>query len=145
MGQSPDMNKNTKPNDDVARVLATYSPEQQNDLTALRALIFEVAGETDGVGALEETLKWGQPSYLTSQTKSGTTIRIDKDGRPEGGIALYVSCNTNLVEQWRTQYPHLDFGGNRSMHFTSGVDLPKEELKHCIAMALTYHSRKKKS
>ena len=32
----------------------------------IRGLIFDVAKDhTDGVGRLEETLKWGEPSYLT--------------------------------------------------------------------------------
>jgi hypothetical protein len=30
---------------------------------ALRRLIFETAKATKGVGALQETLKWGQPNY----------------------------------------------------------------------------------
>ena len=44
-------------------------------LMTLRALIFDVAAKTDGVGALDETLKWGEPAYLT-RSKSGSTIRL---------------------------------------------------------------------
>jgi hypothetical protein len=41
---------------------------------------------TPGVGALHETLKWGQPAYLTPETRSGTTLRL---GVPKsGGYAI---------------------------------------------------------
>jgi hypothetical protein len=46
-------------------------------LLALRAMVFEVAASTPGVGELQETLKWGEPAYLTAQSKSGSTIRME--------------------------------------------------------------------
>ena len=46
-------------------VFDTYPDEQRWPLLEIRALIFSVAGATDGVGPLVETLKWGQPRYLT--------------------------------------------------------------------------------
>jgi hypothetical protein len=45
----------------------------------LRMHILDAASETEGVGELEETLKWGQPSYLTKKPKSGRTIRIGRE------------------------------------------------------------------
>jgi len=63
-------------------------------LLALRWLILDTAAATAGVGRIEEALKWGQPSYLTTNPKSGSTIRIDQV--PPGGYALYVHCQTNL-------------------------------------------------
>lgn len=128
---------------DVEAVFAAYSAELRASLMALRALIFEVAGAMDGVGRIEETLKWGQPSYLTPETKSGTTIRIDKDSTRDGDYALYVNCKSSLVADWRERYPALNFGGDRSVHFRAGDALPEEEMRHCIAMALSYHKRKK--
>ena len=38
----------------------------------LRQIVLDTASETEGVDALEETLKWGEPSYLT---RDGSTIR----------------------------------------------------------------------
>lgn len=69
----------------VAAVLAAYPAPLRERLMELRALIEETAAETDGVGPLEETLKWGEVSYLTSASGSGTTVRIGRDrasGRP---------------------------------------------------------------
>ena len=71
-------------NPEVATVFETYPKEIRAKLLLLRRLIFNVASETDGVGELEETLKWGQPSYLTTQTKSGSLIRIDQIKSQEG-------------------------------------------------------------
>jgi hypothetical protein len=66
----------------VNEKFAAYGRLQRARLMALRDIIFEVAAATSGVGRLEETLKLGQPSYLTPETKSGTTLRFD--AHPEG-------------------------------------------------------------
>ena len=64
------MAKQTKiKNPEVATVFETYPKEIKSKLLLLRQLIFDVASKTDGVGELEEALKWGQPSYLTTQTR----------------------------------------------------------------------------
>lgn len=42
----------------------------------MRALLFEIAAATDGVGEIEETPKWGEPAYVT-KNKSGSTVRMD--------------------------------------------------------------------
>jgi hypothetical protein len=62
----------------VDAVFATYPKVLAGRPLVLRRLIFEVAAETAGLGEIEETLKWGQPSYLTTQSGSGSTIRIDQ-------------------------------------------------------------------
>ena len=128
----------------VAAVFAAYPPRTKAKLLALRRLILETAAATPGVGALEETLKWGQPSYLTTESRSGSTIRIDrvKPAVKDDGehYALYVHCQTTLVSTFRQLYRDvLTFGGNRSILLDADQPLPKAELKHCIALALTYH------
>ena len=61
----------------VAAVFDAYPRPLRSKLLALRRLILDTARTTKGVGALQETLKWGQPSYLTPETKSGSTIRMN--------------------------------------------------------------------
>lgn len=132
----------------VAAVFDGYPPDVRVALLRLRALIFEVAAETEGAGLLTETLKWGQPAYLTAD-KSGTTVRIDRDAKAgPGRFALYVHCGTDLVETYRRHYAdRFTFGGKRSILFEASSDWPAEDiiapLKHCIALALTYHRRKR--
>lgn len=134
------MNKNQITNQAVAAVFDTYPKSIRTKLISLRQLIFTVAAETEGVGELEETLKWGQPSYLTTQSKSGTTIRIDQDKSDPEQYAMYVHCQTTLVDSFKEMYgDQLRFEGNRSIVFNAADEIPKEALSHCIAMALTYH------
>lgn len=130
----------------VTAVFANYPDHIREKLLFLRELIFATAVATEGIGELEETLKWGEPSYLTSQTKSGSTVRIDwKEKLPEQ-YAMYFKCTTNLVETFREKYPtEFKYGGNRSIIFDMDDDIPVEELRDCIALALTYHLRKKVS
>ena len=63
-------------NDAVAQTFEAYPPNIRPKLLALRSFISETAASVEGVGELEETLKRGEPAYLTSQSKSGTTVRI---------------------------------------------------------------------
>ena len=113
-------------------------------LAAIRKLIFDTAVKTDGVGPIEETLKWGQPSYLTPVSKSGSTIRIDRAKGQDDAVALYCHCQTDLVKTFRELYPdEFEYEGNRALIMPASSALPKKELAHCIALALTYHARKK--
>jgi hypothetical protein len=45
----------------VAEVIESVLPAIRPKLLALRRLIFETAGSTEGVGPITETLKWGNP------------------------------------------------------------------------------------
>jgi hypothetical protein len=105
-------------------------------------LIFDTARTTDGVGPLEETLKWGQVSYLTTKTKSGSTIRIDRVKSEFDRYAIYFHCQTNLIETFRQLYPELEYGGNRCILLDASAELPKDALRHW-GLALTYHANKR--
>lgn len=129
----------------VENVFAGYPSPVKSKLLALRKLIFDTAKATPGVGALQETLKWGQPSYLTTESRSGSTIRIDQMKAQAGGYAVYFHCQTDLVETFRELYPELRYGGNRAILLDAGEKLPEKALSHCIALALTYHARKRKA
>ena len=130
---------------DVAAVFASYPEAVQADLLALRQLILDTADAIEGVGAIEETLKWGQPSYLTSETGSGSTIRIAATGpRSTHDYAMYFICHTNLVETFEHLFGDvLTYEQNRALLFTVGQSLPEKELRECVAMALTYHQSRR--
>jgi len=113
-------------------------------LKALRRLILDTAKATKGVGAIEEALKWGQPSYLTPQTGSGSTIRIDRVKSADNQVAVFFHCQTDLVETFRELHPKLSYSGNRAILLDADKKLPEAELRHCVALALTYHLRKRK-
>lgn len=128
---------------EVAAVFESYPPKVRARLLKLRELIYTTAAATAGVGPLEETLKWGQPSFLPA-SRSGTTIRIDSDpSRPEE-YALYVHCQTDLITAFRRTFPDtFTFDGKRAIVFQAKDKLPVKETKQCIAMALRYHLDKK--
>lgn len=130
--------------DNVEAVFDGYPTGVRARLLELRVLIFETAQCTDGVGALDETLKWGQPSYLTAQTKSGTTVRIDRVKAKEGKYAAYFHCQSGLVPLFRELYDNeLSFEGQRAIVFDINEPLPEDAVRHCVALALTHHLRKK--
>jgi Domain of unknown function (DU1801) len=129
---------------EVAAVFAACPAPTRAKLLALRQLILETAAATPGVGELTETLKWGQPSYVTARSKSGSTVRIDALKSPAGGYAMYFHCQTTLVDGFKEMFGELfRYEGNRAIQFGLADTLPKAELSHCIAQALTYHLRKR--
>lgn len=129
----------------VAAVFGACPEPLQARLLALRRLILNTARASTGVGALEETLKWGQPSYLTTATKSGSTVRIDRVKAAPGDVAIYFHCQTELVATFRELYPGLRYDGNRGILLNAADKLPEASLRHCVGLALTYHLRKRKA
>jgi hypothetical protein len=126
----------------VAEVFAAHPPAVRDRLLALRSLILDTAANTRGVGPVAETLKWGQISYLTPESRSGTTIRIDARA---DGVAMFVNCQTNLVERYRAAYPQaFRYDGDRALLLDDKVAIDEAALRHCIAMALTYHLAKRR-
>ncbi len=131
-------------NKQVEAVFNSYPKKLQGKLLFLRDLVYEIAANTEGVGELEETLKWGSPSYLTTQSKSGTTLRIDKIGSQKGKYAMCVHCQTTLVGPFKKIYGDaFDYDANRGVILDENDEIPVKELGHFIYMALTYHLAKK--
>lgn len=131
-------------NPEVDAVFKSYPQKIRGKLMFLRQLILETAAAVEGVGEIEETLKWGEPSYLTPETKSGSTIRIDWKKSQEEQYAMYFKCTANLVPAFREKYAgKFSFEGNRRIVFNMDEEIPVKELKRCIALALTYHRNKK--
>lgn len=126
----------------VAKVFDAYPNTIRAKLMMLRAMILETAANIDGVGPLEETLKWGQPSYLTAESGTGSTIRIDRVKPGDNRVAMYFHCQTDLVATFRELYPaQMEYGGNRSILFDAAAKIPEKALRHCIGLALTYRAR----
>ena len=126
----------------VQALIETSPPEVRAKLFGLRRLILETAARIEGVGPLTETLKWGEPAYLTEASRSGSTIRLGwKPKRPEQ-VALYFNCRTSLVDDFRSLFPALNYEGNRAIVLAADEEIPENELASCIATALTYHRRK---
>ncbi len=140
-------------NELVRKKFESYPKKVKAKLEFLRSLILDVAANTEQVGDIEETLKWGEPSYIALpvqfEDKSGkikkakalgTTIRIDWKPKSPDQYALYVNCQTSLIDSYNSLFPNtFTFEGSRAVVFDLEEDLPLEELRICIQMALTYH------
>jgi hypothetical protein len=105
----------------------------------LRQMILDVAAGNPDIGPLAETLKWGEPAWRPG---NGTTLRANALKGSATHYALYVHCQTSLIETFRRHYPgEFSYEGNRALIFSSERESPAEPLAHCIALALTYHRR----
>ncbi len=124
---------------DVQAAFAQYPEAIREKLLQLRDWIFDVM-TTENINCRQETLKWGQPSYLA---KYGTTIRLGWDPKTADEYGIYFHCQTTLIETFRSVYGNLfSYTGNRGIRFNMADPVPEEELKQCIAVALQYHRRK---
>ncbi len=82
----------------------------------------------------------GRAAYVTSESKSGSTVRIGWTASRPSEYAMYFHCQTNLVESFRAWFSWgLRFEGNRAIVFSRGDIVPADSLATCIAAALTYH------
>ena len=126
-----------KINPEVKLVFDNYPDSVRNKMFALRELVLETARETDNITNIAETLKWGEPSYLT---KSGSTIRIDWKSKTPDQYAMYFKCTSRLVEVFKMIFNNrFEFEGNRAIIFRLNDKIPIDDLKYCIKAALTYH------
>jgi hypothetical protein len=128
---------------DVAAAFSAFPAGVRVRLLEVRDLIFEIAAALEGVGPLTETLKWGEPAYLTQATGSGTTIRLGRSRSSERECAVLFNCRTTLVDDFRTQFPDVfAYEKNRAILLDAGKPLARAPLSTCLGMALTYHRRR---
>ncbi|HEY8575241.1 MAG TPA: DUF1801 domain-containing protein [Devosia sp.] len=127
---------------EVDRVFRRLPEAQKAELLVVRDLIFEVAAERR-VGRVTETLKWGEPAYLTQVSKAGSTIRLGITKSTPGRCAVFFSCNTTLIAEFRTRFSDsFSFDGNRALILPSDGSWSRIGLAMCLGEALTYHRRK---
>jgi hypothetical protein len=123
----------------VGNVFKAYPPPVRKNVLQIRADLLATAAEYD-LGEVEETLKWGEPSYLV---KKGSTVRIAWTPKKPDSYGVYFNCQTTLVETFKEVYADVfTFDGNRAIVFNLADSIPTQELKHCLSVALRYHQLK---
>ncbi|EJO2021571.1 DUF1801 domain-containing protein [Vibrio vulnificus] len=116
-----------------------YPENARVRLEELRNLVFQVASELE-LGEVDETLKWGEPSY---GVKTGSPLRMDWKLKSPNNYYLFFNCQTKLVDTFRELYgDELVFQGNRAIVLSLFKPLPETVIKSCLELALTYHQRK---
>lgn len=129
--------------DAIHRALSRHPEIVQERLLDIRHMIFTVAADIGDVGPLTETLKWGEPAYLTEVSRSGTTIRLGATREAPQDSALLFNCKTSLIDMFRTAFPdEFKFDGNRALVIPANRAVPGKPLLFCLTAALTYHRRK---
>jgi Domain of unknown function (DU1801) len=129
-----------KTNPKAEEVFANYPEFVQDKMQYLRELVIETAKETESVSTLEETLKWGEPSFVT---KNGSTLRMDWKPKVPNQYAIYFQCTSRLEDTFRMVYgDKFQFEGKRAIIFQLNQKIPIRELKECIKATLTYHKVK---
>lgn len=123
----------------VKKKFDSYPKEARSKLIQLRKLIVRTGIEYE-VGPLEETLKWGEPSYVT---KGGSAVRIDWKPKFPDKCFVFFQCQTRLIETFKEIYGDtFEYEGKRAIVLGMQNDIPTQELKHCIYLSLQYHELK---
>jgi len=126
----------------VSTVFSSYPTDVRQKLMQVRTLIFSLAGEDHRIGPLTETLKWGEPAYLTAASRSGSTIRLGQSRSNLRNCAVFFNCRTRLVSEFRQWFPEsFTYEGNRAILFDKADESSLEKLAVGLRMALIYHLR----
>ncbi len=124
----------------VEIVFANYPDFVRDKMQFLRKLVIETAEEIEEITNLEETLRWGEPSFIT---KNGSTLRIDWKEKTPNQYQMYFNCTSKLVETFKSLFGELfEYEKNRAIIFQLDQEIPIAELKKCIKATLIYHKVK---
>ena len=127
---------------EVQKVFDQYPKDVKRQMKSLRKLIIQCAEELDEVDELQETLKWGEPSYLT---KYGSTVRVDWKEKQLDIYSIFFKCTSKLVETFQGVFgEQFTYEKTRAIQFKLGEQIPEVELKQCIKAAMMYHKVKTK-
>ena len=133
---------NLKTSEDFTKKLTSYPTHIAPKIARLRQLIIKKAEEIENIDQLEETLKWGEPSFVV---KKGSTIRIDWKAKAPEQYAIYFKCTSKLVETFKVVFGDtFRYEKSRAILFNLDDIIPERELNQCIGAALQYHTMKQK-
>lgn len=131
---------------EIESIFNSYSDNSRKQLLTIREIIFDVAKRDKDIKGVFEEVRWGQPSYITNQTKSGSTIRLGVFEKDK--IAVFFHCKTTLIERFRVIYgDKLEFSKNRAIIIDPKKKIScdvMDAISHCIQMSLRYNIDKQR-
>ncbi|TDO95347.1 DUF1801 domain-containing protein [Marinomonas balearica] len=123
----------------IAKIFDAYPEKATFVLMQCRQAVFDIAQEYE-LGAVEETLKWGEPSYFV---KGGSAVRMNWKPNQPDCCFVFFHCQTKLVSTFREVYGDLfEYQGKRAIALRLDAPIPLDQLKHCLSLAMRYHSIK---
>ncbi|HFC29776.1 MAG TPA: DUF1801 domain-containing protein [Oceanospirillales bacterium] len=124
---------------ETEQVIQQYPQATQDKLLIIRKLIIDTSHELN-INDLQETLKWGEPSYTCKQ---GSTIRLAWKAKFPNQLGVYFNCKTTLIENIKEIYPTtFIYEGKRALILKLNAKIPLIPIKNCITFALKYHQIK---
>lgn len=128
--------------DEVQRVFDACTVQNRTGLLRLRSLIFACASDHPQIGSVVESLRWGQPAYLTPATGAACSLRIG--AQRDDGFGLFVHCKTDLIATFLAgPGAGQRSAGKRAILFRDVADIQAAPIGMLIAGALTYHQRRR--
>lgn len=123
---------------DVQAVYDACPPPVRHGLHQLRGLILAQADLMPQIGPVTESLRWGQPAFLTLDSGAACSLRI---GPVKGqGFGLFVHCQTGLIAAFAAGAGvGLRFGGTRAVLFDPSDRIDPAQISVLIGQALGYH------
>ncbi len=126
-------------NNVIVEIYDSYPNDIKHYLLKFRQIIYEVSQNSDEIGEIEESVKWGQPSYRP-MNKSGTTIRLGWSAKKPNVYSIFVPCQTTIIRDFKVLYPNeLNYIGNREICFDKHKDIKLKVITEFINQALTYY------
>ena len=109
---------------DIQEKFDSYPDHVRELMLGLRDLILDVASKD---GSVSESLKWGEPSYVS---KDGTPIRIDwKEKSPEQ-YAMYFNCQSKMIPTVKEIFGDVfEYEGTRAIVFGVDDELPEKRSR----------------
>ena len=130
-------------NADIAAKFDHYPPKARKVMLTIRGWIFDLARSDGTIGALDESLKWGEPAWR-AKSGSGITIRADWKAKTPDQVMVFFDCKTDLIDRTRSLLSaDLTCEGNRAIILPFDQPLPEHALKTALCWALTYHRDRK--
>ncbi|MEM6758372.1 MAG: DUF1801 domain-containing protein [Pseudomonadota bacterium] len=124
---------------DIIAVIELWHASVRRTARQLRAMCWDVA-QRDNIGALSETLKWGEPAWRPVAPRTGSTLRIGwKEATPDR-LNLYLNCKTDLAFRLVSDLPEVFDGNSRRVIWCDVMRaLPDAALAHVARTTFTYH------
>jgi hypothetical protein len=122
------------------QLTATWPKPARDAFEQCRNWFHTIADEA-GAGPLDESPKWGQPSWRPRKPRTGSTLRLSWSPKSPDTLTAYVDCKSTLAATMADLYPTLPNDGNRAIALDLRQPLPKDALCHLAALTFTYHRK----
>lgn len=129
---------------EIQSVFNKYPASFRRKINTLRDLIFKTVTTLPEIEGIEESLKWGQPSYQSVKKGLSTPIRLHWLKSKPDQIGIYFHCQSSMIKKIKKEFPgKFEIEGKRALIFKESAPLELADLEKIFILALTYHNWKR--